>query len=417
MVGILMPPAKTEAAMRYKVRFGDPRAYNAAQSINAVDHFTQVKNSKRNILSIELPANLQNSSLLSEISKQFEELENYYGAIISEEYRFDLDFQVSDVIDNIQPDDPTAPSLQEVLKVIKAEEAWQLTKGEGVSIAVIDTGIDGSRPEFPSFKRAGHWEPEGHQPWTDWKGHGTMVACIAAATNANGGEFCGVAPNAGLIACKTLFYEVELISIYDYLADLARTGMPIVAINSYGNSSGKAPVGPQDNDINLAMEDAIDAGVVFVFSAGNNHVAAGGNPESCEPNSIWLHKCRSNLMTVGACNLNREMWYYSSRGPGQYFGQQDMNRKPDVIAPTPEGGRILYGERIGILPNGWGTSGACPQVGGLAALLLARNPNLQREEIFQIIRSTSAPLCSKEYCEGNGLIDCKSAVDAAMTVE
>lgn len=62
------------------------------------------------------------------------------------------------------------------------------------------------------------------------------------------------------------------------------------------------------------------------------------------------------------------------------------------------------------LAHGWGTSGACPQTAGLASLLLAKQGALSREEVFNVIRSTSARLGHGASCEGTGLIDCAAAV-------
>jgi serine protease AprX len=261
------------------------------------------------------------------------------------------------------------------------------------------------------FKRMGQWAPNGEQPWTDENGHGTMCACIAAGTTQASGEFNGVAPGAGLIACKTKFYDSELASIYDYLADLAGQGKIIIATNSFGKRTGTAPSVPADSDFIPALEGAIAAGVKVYFSAGNYHLLAGGNPTSCAPTSIWLHKCRADVMTIANCQMDGVLWPESSRGPGQHFGDPGMRRKPDVVAPTPEYGRVLYGDKIRNV-RWWGTSGACPQAAGLAALLLARRPDLGCSQLFDAIRQTAIPLNDGLDCVGAGLIDCRAAFDA-----
>ena len=100
------------------------------------------------------------------------------------------------------------------------------------------------------------------------------------------------------------------------------------------------------------------------------------------------------------------MWNYSSRGPGQYYGNPGMNNKPDVTAPTPRNGSILYGDRQRIMPNGWGTSGACPQAAGLAALITARNPSLSANDVYKKIRDAAYDLGHGRNCQGAGLFDC-----------
>src|SRR4029077_10566438 len=106
-----------------------------------------------------------------------------------------------------------------------------------------------------------------------------------------------------------------------------------------------------------ALEEAIQKGVFVFFSAGNNHHLANGAPDQCRPNSIWLHKSREDVMVVATCKLEGPgaMWYYASRDPGQKFGEPGTNRKPDVTAPTPEKGAIVYGDQVVRLSEGWGT--------------------------------------------------------------
>ena len=296
--------------------------------------------------------------------------------------------------------------------MIGADRAWQLSRGKDVVIAIVDTGVDASHPEFPASKRSGGWAVPGDDPWSDYQGHGTMCACIAAG---DGHRYKGVAPDAMVMACKTRFYDSELGAIYDALGSRAKDGTQIVASNSFGRRVGAPPPDPADSDFLPALGDAIAAGVVVVFSAGNNHALAGGTPAGCSPTSIWLHKSRADIAAVATCDLDRAMWFYSSRGPGQHHGKPATNRKPDVTAPTPRNGKILYGAGESVLANGWGTSGACPQVAGLAALILARNPGLSHTEVFDLVRDNAVPMGHGHDCEGRGLIDCYATL-AAMTV-
>lgn len=413
-------------AKRYKIRFSDQESYLAAQSIattasNVIrprglsefgQSLVQVKNDKRHYLSVEPSTQLSESIGERKLEEQLESFDKRFGARIVEDYRYDLETNIFDPY-QFGPDDPSSPSLDDVLAMIKAPEAWAEGTGKGITIAVVDTGIDGTRPEFPKFKRAGQWQPLPDRPWTDSNGHGTMCATIAAGTNINGGAFSGVAPDASLIACKTGFYDSELAAIYDYLTDLVNSQqLNIVATNSFGIQTGSPPPVPSDSDFIPALNDALASGIKTFFSAGNYHEFAGGGPHDCHPTTIWLHKSRSDVMTIATCDMNLEMWRYSSRGPGQHFGDDNTNSKPDVTAPTPANGRVVYGNTIRALPNGWGTSGACPQVAGLAALLLSKQPDLSRDDLFDIIRRTATPLPHKPTCCGYGVINCKAAIDA-----
>jgi serine protease AprX len=398
--------ANLTLSRRFKVRFPQAEALEAAQALETPGAEARVVNLKRKFLSVQVPFQVRGRAAAErQFDSSLRAYEEEFGGLVVEDYRYDLD-KDGPGLNGVQ-----GPSLEDVLDLIRAVPAWDLSRGYGVTIAVVDTGINGDRPEFPESKRQGAWQPLGDTPWTDWEGHGTMCACIAAGTKAEGGAFNGVAPEAGLIACRTHFYDSELATAYDYLIErVEQDALQIVATNSFGVRRGTAPPEPVSSDFLPALDEAIQKGIRVVFSAGNNHHLASGKPAECHPTTIWQHKSQANLMTVVTCKLDGSMWFYSSRGPGHKFGAPGTNHKPDVTAPTPEGGRIVYGDQIQALPNGWGTSGACPQVAGLAALLLAKAPALSREELFNVIRNTAVDLGHSRDCQGAGRIDCLEAL-------
>lgn len=394
---------------RLKIRFPTREAFWAAQAAETAGLPTAVLNAERYVISVPVP---QQELPHAAFDRSLELLAEKYGAEIVTDYRFDM--EVSDVFDpeGFGPDDPDSPSLHHVVDMIGAPGAWEMTRGRGVTIAIVDTGINGNRAEFPPSRRSAYgWAPEGESAWEDYRGHGTMCATIAAASRDAGGEFEGVAPEATIMACRTYFYDTELTAIYQLLRDRARAGEIIVASNSFGMKTGTPPP-PPDVDFLDAMREAIEAGVFVVFSAGNYHELTGGGEKDCGPTSVWGHKCREDVLAVATCKLDRSMWSYSSRGPGQFDGTAGHRRKPDVTAPTPEHGRILYGDSIVTMPLGWGTSGACPQVAGLAALLRSKRPEASRETLQDSIRNTSAAFDVAYECCGHGLIDCRRAVEA-----
>ena len=210
---------------RFKIRFHEPEAMAAATAIESLGCDVAVTHQKRCYLSLAQTPDTSEAEFHAELDRYVRE----FGATVVEDYQYQLD--MPDVFESphVGPDDAAHPSLDDVLGMIRAPDAWEISRGRNVIVAVVDTGIDGSRPEFPQWKRAGSWQADGETPWTDDRGHGTMCACIAAGTRADGGAFNGVAPDAGLIACKTRFYDSELAAIYDYLTDLAEAGKTIVA--------------------------------------------------------------------------------------------------------------------------------------------------------------------------------------------
>jgi serine protease AprX len=402
---------------RFKVRFSG-EAFDAARAIEAPPELDiPVENEKRAFISVTVaPKAIGSGTAENRLEAQLAMYHREYGAEVVEDYQYALETAGAedDFLLPVRSEEESLEaegSLDDVLQAIKAPEAWDRTRGQDVVVAVVDTGIDGSRPEFPAGKRRGQWAPLDQDAWRDYRGHGTMCACIAVATRSHGGEFDGVAPDAGLISCRTRFFDSELATIYDYLIDrVEQDEMLVVVTNSFGIRTGSPPPPPEDSDFVPALEEAIGKGIKVFFSAGNNHVLVKGKPDECHPNSIWSHKCREDVMVAATNNLNGEMRDYSSRGPGQFYGQPGCNSKPDVTAPTPANGRILYGSAIRVLPKGWGTSGASPQVAGLAALLLSLDDSLTRSQLFDHIRTTARSLGNGATCEGSGQIDCAAAV-------
>lgn len=322
-----------------------------------------------------------------------------------------------------QPLDSHPLGLKDVLRHIKADKAWSQSRGKGVHIAVVDTGICGSLNEFHAAKRSPHsWAAQGlGSPWTDLKGHGSMVAGAAAADSSAQGRYDGVAPESTLIALKTTFDDTELYEIYDRLIGLVDSGQigRLVINNSYGAYQCTPPNIKVTDPFPKIVSQAIDKGIVVVFAAGNNHVAeCGGDANDCSPNTIWGVNSFDDVISVGTVDENNGMdqppvdpggysHRDSSRGPGQ-FAQRTT--KPDCVAPTY--GEVIWGCGYSSM-QWWGTSGAAPLVSGLAALMLARNPALTPREIQDIIKETCVKLPLSSACAGAGLINCSAAVTRA----
>lgn len=308
--------------------------------------------------------------------------------------------------------------LNDVIKQIKANLAWQYSRGQGVHIAIIDTGICETLKEIPLEKRSILSWPNKRKAWYDKSGHGSMVATIAAGTTSSGGIFNGVAPDANIISCLTDFSRTSLYIIYKYLISLVENGIisRLVINNSYGIRTKVAPQIDHSDLFIKVVKEAVAKGIVVVFPAGNNHfIRCGFDPTAHGPNSIWGANSLDEVICVGTVDEMGQMNRYpnningfshcdSSRGPGQLSLQ---TIKPDCTAPTY--GEIIWGNNY-ITNNWWGTSGATAQVSGLAALLLAKNPALTPYEIQQIIKTSCTPLPLPPVCVGTGLIDCYTAL-------
>jgi serine protease AprX len=444
------PPA-VGRALRYKITFPTGEALNDALAQRLLRDVALI--SRRSVFAA-LATVPDSARRADELLKRLDLLTGRYAARIVDDPVYTFEGTEGDD-DNSGGDDlfdaaragpdcaPDAPTLADVLKRIEADIIPPEDRGRGVTMAVVDSGIDGSHPEFPPAKRhpANGWSERGN-PWSDVSGHGTMCAAIACASPAKAGRFVGVAPGCQLVSYDGgskvdndyRLRNTNLIVAYERLLDTLLTGAhrqtPLVITNSWGTfpihlrpAKWKMLTDEQKEKHKLRWEseltehaqlmarvgEAIEAGAVVVFSAGNYHLHAGGRgaPSEYVPNSILFAKCRPDVLTVAGCDMEDRVWDYSSRGPGE---PPSSVPKPDVMAPTPANGCILVGDKPRSMPDGWGTSGACPQVAGLAAILLAMRPTIDRDELRQIIRETAGPVVGAHaLAQGRGVVNVRRA--------
>jgi serine protease AprX len=296
-------------------------------------------------------------------------------------------------------------TLDDVLQHVAAPAAWEFSVGEGVTIALIDTGVP-STIDFPVWKRAGgicFVDPKG--AWHDNSGHGAMTASVAAATALCGGKFNGVAPHAKVLACRTSFGTNDVFMLLDQLIKRVSKGEltgPLVVNASFG-SDGQ-PKFTRRHPYVAAIEHLVSMGVFVACAAGNNH-PTDVDPTAEEPDTIWGANSLDCVCCVGAVNWrNRNdegVHAKSSRGPGQWAVQ---TRKPDCVGASY--GEVLWGTAYRAM-KWWGTSGASPQVAGLAALVLSYtrgglNPGEVKDAILDGCRSLPGPAVRV----GRGLINC-----------
>jgi serine protease AprX len=303
----------------------------------------------------------------------------------------------------------------DVMSQIRAPQAWTRTKGSGVTIGIVDTGIAGTMSEFPFARRSPQSYtfsfPDG--PWNDAGGHGSMCASAAAASMDAGGRYNGVAPESLIMSLRTTLQSTDIYKLYEHVIISKRAGHfpgPVVLSNSYGIYTCSPPsVLPQSHPYLQIVRDAVSEGIAVVFAAGNNHAQGlcGWDPNQCNPNSIWGVNSIDEVLSVGTVNWNEAMnvgeHANSSRGPGQWAS---TTTKPDCVAPTY--GEIIWGSGYQHM-EWWGTSGACPQVAGLCALIFSQNQGLTPQQVYDRVRSTCRALPLGPTCAGAGIIDCDAA--------
>ena len=309
-------------------------------------------------------------------------------------------------------------TMKDVIEHINAPKAWaKKARGKGVTIGIVDTGVASVMKEFPANRRSAYSKSFAYAegPWVDTKGHGSMCAAIAAGSTTAGGKYDGVAPDATILSARSNLLATDIYKLYDWVLSKKKSGEiagPIVMSNSYGLYTCTAPTGlPKDHPYLDIILQAIAAGIVVVFAAGNNHAAGlcKHDEKKCSPNSIWSVNSIDQVLSVGTVNWDNKMdsgeHGNSSRGPGQWAS---AHKKPDVVAPTY--GEVVWGNGYRVM-EWWGTSGACPQVAGLTALMLGLDPALTPNQVADVIRNACRDIQLPKACAGAGLIDCEATID------
>ncbi len=240
-------------------------------------------------------------------------------------------------------------TLSQSIPLINADDCWSAGwDGTGISICIIDTGIDPNHCDFPSGKIiAWHdYVGSGSSPYDD-HGHGTHCSSIAAGEDSPK----GVAPGADLMGAKVCTSggscsDSAIISGIDF--GVAQ-GADVESL-SLGGSGG-------DGTSAIAQECnwAVSQGVVVCCAAGNSG-------SSCC--TVETPGDATNVITVGASDKSDGLASFSSRGP-----TTDDRIKPDIVAP----GVSIYAADSGTSCSDVamsGTSMATPHIAGVSALML-----------------------------------------------
>jgi subtilisin family serine protease len=305
--------------------------------------------------------------------------------------------------------------LDQSVSLIKDSAEWAQIEtsynrsidGSGVTIAILDTGIDAKHPDFyfsnGTSKIAASASFTG-EPIVDRVGHGTHVASIAAGTGAaSQGQYAGVAPEATLLNVKVLNNHGEgaeswIISGIQWAVD---NNASIINM-SFGSDESSDGTDPLSTTVNWATQQ----GVVCVISAGNSGpttytVASPGAAESA--------------ITVGASAKDDVVASFSSAGP-----TEDNRVKPDVVAPGVDiVAARAAGTSMGTPVSQYytmasGTSMAAPHVAGAAALLLDAHPSWTPFQVKMALANYAKDLGASVLQQGSGRIDVCRAVTAPI---
>lgn len=344
---------------------------------------------------------------------------------------------------------------------VNAPAAWDIARGQGVTVAVLDTGIaahpDLSANVLPGYDfitelwRAndgdgrdadasdpGDWVPAGFcgvgEPAEDSSWHGTHVAGTIAEVTHNGIGMAGLAHEARILPVRVLGRCGGLTSD---IADGIRwaAGLPVPGVPNNPNPARVINLslggrGPCPADYIQAIPEARAAGAVIVASTGNDSLPELKHPANCP-----------GVIAVTAHTYQGDSADYANVGPGTAISAPGGG-----ACTTPDGGGFVCTTR-GSANEGWvwstalygpdtpsssnsqgksgpwyfpmrGTSVAAPHASGAAALLLSRMPMLAPDEVRFLLTSSARPHPAGLFCAffgggicGSGLLDAKAALD------
>ncbi|HVL89725.1 MAG TPA: S8 family serine peptidase [Actinomycetota bacterium] len=328
--------------------------------------------------------------------------------------------------------------LDESVALIGADKVHAGTKlkrgytGLGVSVAVIDTGVDASHPDLTGrvamFQVAGDaFDRDGvavlAAPTADTYGHGTHVSStINGSGAASAGRYQGVAPGSQVYSFKTdvgaFLLSSWALASFDWVLANPQAGIR-VSSNSWGT------MGPDDydpaNPINVTTKTMYDRGITVIFAAGNS----GG------PNTLNQYAKSPWVVSVAAGDKAGKLASFSSRGRiddnwdrRTAQGTNTGIYRPTITAPgvSIEAAKSAQATLMAtgtdpanpFYTTASGTSMAAPHVAGVAALMLQARPGLKPQHIIDILEGTATDMRSYELFEaGIGYLDAHAAVFAA----
>ena len=300
-------------------------------------------------------------------------------------------------------------SQQWVLSMLNAEAAWQVSRGAGVTVAVIDSGVN---PYVSDLNRSVVTGPDFTGVHTstasqNWGVHGTWMASLIAGHGHDGGfsGVIGVAPQARILSIRVIpdradphykryerepetFIQQSLARGIDYAV---AHGARVISM-SIGYSAPSAAVRQE-------LQAAYDHGVVVIASAGNSGVLSGSARASEAPESFPANY--PGVISVGAVKASGAVADFSSD-----------NLSVQVAAP---GVNVPAQGRDGQYWWVSGTSPACALVAGVAALIKSKYPHLAPDLVASAMTSTTTnrPAGGYDSQVGFGIVDAAAALAKA----
>jgi len=281
----------------------------------------------------------------------------------------------------------TDPSFNRswALPIIDAPTAWDISTGDGITVAVLDTGVDSTHPDLAANMLPGWNMFDDNDDTSDVHNHGTWVAGTIAAAANNGAGSAGVAWSAEIMPVRISAPDgtAFMSTIANGIRWAADHGAKVVN-NSYSGVAGSAT-------IRSAAQYLRNKGGVLVVSAGNT-----GSRLNHSPSDV--------ILVASATDSNDQRPSWSSYG--SYV---------DIAAP---GVSIFTTSRGGGYSFVSGTSFSSPIVAATAALMFAANQELTPADVDQLMLSSTTDLGAPGYDDfyGAGRVDAAAAVVAANSL-
>ncbi|HTE11194.1 MAG TPA: S8 family serine peptidase, partial [Chitinophagaceae bacterium] len=314
---------------------------------------------------------------------------------------------------------------------MKVQQAWDITRGAGIKVAIIDEGVDLTHPDLQANLLQGFDAtkfssgPGDGKPLSPNNGHGTSCAGIIAAIANNNIGVAGVAPESKIMPINVVMSS-GIFTSYGGIAsgfDYAWQSGADVISNSWG---GGSPSSVLDDAITRAVTLGRGGkGTVVLFSSGN------GNASISYPSS------NANVICVGGISMcgerksfgscDGEPWWGANYGPGL-----DVAAPCVKVATTDISSAGGYNTAAGTNGDYFlefnGTSSAAPNAAGVVALILAANNNLTANQATSILESSCTKLSNYGYSvatgqpngtwneeTGHGMVNALDAVQSART--
>jgi serine protease AprX len=307
-----------------------------------------------------------------------------------------------DQVSMIWYDEPVHTMLDASVPLLDTPLVWQAgITGQGINVAIVDTGIDPNHPDFAGrIVQVKDFTGEGN---VDKHGHGTHVAGIVGGA---GAKYRGVAPECLLYIAKVLRANGSgrTSDVMIGIEWAVEQGAQVVnlSLGSDGACDGT-------DALSVLCDAAVAKGVVLCVAAGNAGPGAS---------TVGSPGCAKTVITVGATTKADQIANFSSRGP-----TSDGRIKPDVCFPGVNivscraAGTTMGTPLDALYTSASGTSMATPHATGACALLLQARPGLSPQQIKEILMNTARDLGLDANTQGKGRAHVFAAYQNALGQE